>query len=470
MSLPILPGARGWPSVLLARVAGTEARPAGTTGGRANAKAAKAAGFTEAAEAGSAHAAEAAPEGASWEAYRSAVTTLTPDAVISMISEAGLLGAGGSGFPTGRKWRDVAAQPAGQRTVVAHGFEADPGAQVDRTLMERDPHAVLEGVAIAAWAVRADSAIVVARAGAATALTRLREAIAEAEVLGYLGSDPAETGRPLRVEVRELTGGFVVGEETVLLRALEQRRAQPDQRPPYPSRSGLWGRPTLVNNVKTLAAVPWIVRHGAGAYASLGTPEAPGTMLIQLGGVVRKPGIVEVPMGTPIREVIDGPGGFVHGTLKAVLVGGPLGGFLPPEALDTPLTPAALSAAGALAGSSTLLAIDESTCLVDLAALMTRYTSDEACGKTIPCRIGTRRLSELAGGFCSGHVRPSDAGRIDELAGDMRAAALCGLEAAASNPLLSGMRYFAPEFEAHIEEGRCPAGVCQPIALAGATR
>jgi NADH-quinone oxidoreductase subunit F len=441
MSHPILPGARGWPSVLLAR---REVDPEGGI--------------------------EAAEQAGAWEAYRSAVESLTPDAVISMISESGLRGGGGAGFPTGRKWRACASQPAGRRTVVANGFEADPGARVDRTLMELDPHAVVEGVAIAAWAVRADSAIIAVRASAETAAARLRRAIIEAEERGYIGSQADRTGRPLQVEVQELTGGFVVGEETVLLRALEQRRAQPDQRPPYPSTAGLWGRPTLVNNVKTLAAVPWIVKHGAGAYASLGTPEAPGTTLLQLGGVVRKPGIVEVPLGTPIRDVIDGPGGFVQGKLKAVLVGGPLGGFLPPEALDTPLAPQALADAGAIAGSGSVLAIDGSSCLVDLASLMTRYASDEACGKTIPCRIGTRRLAELAGGLCSGHVRPSDTALASDLASDMRDAALCGLEAAASNLLLSGMRYFAAEFEAHIVGGRCPAGVCQPIAMAGATR
>jgi NADH-quinone oxidoreductase subunit F len=441
MSMPILAGARGWPSVLLARA---EVDPEAGIG-----------------------AAEA--EGA-WEAYRSAVASLTPDAVISMVSESGLRGGGGAGFPTGRKWRDCASQPVAERTVVANGFEADPGARVDRTLMERDPHAVVEGVALAAWAVRADRAVIAVRASAATAVARLRRAISEAEERGYLGLEPAATGRPLRVEVRELTGGFVVGEETVLLRALEERRAQPDQRPPYPSRSGLWGRPTVVNNVKTLAAVPWIVGHGAGAYASMGSPDSPGTTLLQLGGAVRKPGIVEVPLGTPLRDILDGPGGFVHGKLKAVLVGGPTGGFLPPEALDMPLTHVALVEAGALAGSGTLLAVDESTCLVDLAALMSRYVSDEACGKTIPCRIGTRRLAELAGGFCSGHVRPRDAALAGDLAADLRDTALCGLEAGASNPLTSGMRYFAAEFEAHIADGRCPAGVCQPIALAGAAR
>ena len=262
----------------------------------------------------------------------------------------------------------------------------------------------------------------------------------------------------------------MVGGETVLLRALEDRRAQPDQRPPYPSRSGLWGAPTLVHNVKTLAAVPWIVTHGAGAYASLGTADAPGTTLVQLGGSVRKPGIVEVPLGTSLREILDGPGGFVQGSLKAVLVGGPTGGFLPPDALDTPLTYDALREAGALGGSGTLLALDESACIVDVATLMTRYLNDEACGKTIPCRIGTRRMAELGAAACSGRARPTDGDRLGELAADVRDAALCGLEADASNPLLSGMRYFAPEFEDNIVRGRCPAGVSQPIALAGPAR
>jgi len=441
MSLPILTGARGWPRVLLA---------GGGPGPEAGIEVAEADG--------------------AWEAYRTAVSQLTPDAVISIVSESGLRGRGGAGYPVGSKWRDCATQPERQRFVVANGFEADPGAQVDRTLMERAPHAVVEGVAIAAWAVRAASAIIVVRASAGTAAARLREAIAAAESRGHIGAEAAETGRPLRIEVRELAGSFVVGEETVLLRALENRRAQPDQRPPYPTRHGLWGKPTVVNNVKSLAAVPWIMRHGAAAHASLGQPNTPGTTLVQLGGVVRKPGVVEVPMGTTIRELLDGPGGFVQGPLKAVLVGGPSGGFLPPEALDTPLSSSALAAAGALLGSGTLLALDGSTCLVELATLMTRYLSDEACGKTIPCRIGTRRLAELGGALCSGHVRPTDGALIEDLAADMRAAALCGLEAQAPNPLTSGMRYFAAEFEDHVRRGACPAGVCHPIAVAGSAR
>ncbi len=442
MSLPILQGGLDWPSVLLER--------AGQVDPEAGIEAAEAAG--------------------AWEAHGSAVTNLSPEALIALVSESGLRGRGGAGFLTGRKWRDCASQPVQQRYVVANGFEADPGAQVDRTLMELDPHAIVEGVALAAFAVRAQEAIIAVRASAATAVARLRRAIAEAEARGHVGTRGDGSSPSLRIEVRELSGSFVLGEETVLLRALESRRAQPDQRPPYPSRHGLWGKPTIVNNVKTLAAVPWIVRHGAGAFAAIGTPESPGTTLLQLGGVVRRPGIAEVPLGATVREVLDGLGGSVEGTLKAVLVGGPTGGFLPPDALDTPLTHEALAAAGTLAGSGSLLALDEATCLVDLATLMTRYLSDQACGKTIPCRIGTRRLAELADAFCSGRVRPTDAALIDDLARDMRAAALCGLEAQAPNLLLSGMRYFAAEFEDHMVRGHCPAGVCQPISLAGVAR
>jgi NADH:ubiquinone oxidoreductase subunit F (NADH-binding) len=438
MSLPILQGPSDWPSVLLARnLDRTD-------------------GF------------EAAQSAGAWKAYRKAVETLTPDAVISMISESGLRGRGGSDYPTGSKWRDCASQPGSRRYVVANGFEADPGAQVDRTLMERDPHAVVEGVAIAAWAVRAESAIITVSSSAPEAAARLRSAIEDAEAAGYVGPDATLSGRPLDIEVRDLAGSFVVGEETVLLRALEDRRAQPDQRPPYPSRKGLWGKPTVVNNVKTLAAVPWIVDHGAGAYASLGSADAPGTTLLQLGGAVPKPGIVEVPLSATIREILDGPGGIGKTRLKAVLVGGPDGGFLPPDALDTPMTQAALTEAGALSGSGTLLALDTGACIVDVAALMTRYLNDEACGKTIPCRIGTRRLSELGGAMCTGRARPGDADLLDDLSHDLHDAALCGLEANASNPLLSGMRYFAPEFEDHIVRGLCPAGVCQPISLAAA--
>ncbi len=436
--MAIIAGDKSWPSILLARVATPDAA-------------------TEI---------EAAEAAGAWTAWRQAASTLSPEQVIKLVRNSGLRGRGGSGYPTGDKWAACAAERGRTRHVVANGFEADPGAQADRTLKETDPHAVVEGVALAAWAVRAEDAIIAVDARATTAIERLRGAIEAAEAKGYLGDRVMGTGSALRIEVRPLSGSFVLGEETVLLRALEDRRAQPDQRPPYPHTKGLWGHPTVVNNVETLAAVPWIVANGAGAYAAIGATSEPGTTLVQLSGAVKQPGVAEVPMGTPVRDIIEKAGGGATGKLKAVLVGGPTGGFLPADALDTPLGHAELDAAGAILGSGTLLVIDDTTCIVDLAALLTRFDNDEACGKTIPCRIGTRRLAELGAAFCTGRARPTDAALVASLSDDIRDGALCGLERTAINPLRSGMRYFAQEFEDHIARGTCPAGVCQPIRAA----
>jgi len=321
-------------------------------------------------------------------------------------------------------------------------------------------------VVLAAYAVRATNATIAVNARYTTAIERLRMAIAAAEAKGYLGSNAMGTGSELRVEVRALSGSFVLGEETVLLRALEDRRAQPDQRPPHPTEKGLWGEPTVVNNVETLAVVPWIVANGSSAYAAIGSPDAPGTTLVQLSGAIRRPGIVEVPLGTTLREIVDVVGGGSTGTFKAVLVGGPSGGFLPADGLDTPIGFGELAAAGAILGSGTIVVADQTTCLVDLSALLTRFLNDEACGKTIPCRIGTRRLAELGQGFCTGRSRPTDAALVVTLASDIQDAALCGLERTAVNPLLTGMRYFGQEFQDHIDRGSCLAGVCQPIRVA----
>jgi NADH-quinone oxidoreductase subunit F len=436
--MAIIAGDTAWPSILLARAATPEA-----------------ATDVQAAEATGA-----------WTAWRQAASTLSPEQVVKLVRNSGLRGRGGSGYPTGDKWAACAAERGRTRHVVANGFEADPGAQADRTLMETDPHAVVEGVALAAWAVRAEDAIIAVDARATTAIERLRAAIEAAEAKGYLGDRAMGTGSALRIEVRPLSGSFVLGEETVLLRALEDRRAQPDQRPPYPHTKGLWGHPTVVNNVETLAAVPWIVANGAGAYAAIGATDEPGTTLVQLSGAVKRPGVTEVPMGTPVRDIIEKAGGGATGKLKAVLVGGPTGGFLPADALDTPLGHTELDAVGAILGSGTLLVIDDTTCIVDLAALLTRFDNDEACGKTIPCRIGTRRLAELGAAFCTGRARPTDAALVASLSDDIRDGALCGLERTAINPLRSGMRYFAQEFEDHIARGTCPAGVCQPIRAA----
>ncbi|MDP8904580.1 MAG: SLBB domain-containing protein [Chloroflexota bacterium] len=404
----------------------------------------------------------AAEDAGAWSAWKNSVPRLSPQSVLRLVADAGLVGRGGAGHPTAAKWRAAAAQPAELRYVVANGFEADPGAQLDRTLMEVDPHAVVEGVAFAAFAVGARQAFIAVRAGMGVVQRRLTAAILAAEEAGYLGTDALGAGFDVHVEVVPLPGGFVVGEETVLLRAIENKRAQPDQRPPYPARTGLYERPTVVNNVETLAAVPWIVANGANAFVAAGATGQAGTTLVQLTGAVARPGIAEVPLGTAVHDLVAGIGGGTRagGAIKAVLVGGPTGGFLPAAGLDVSYSAAALEGAGAIVGSGTLVVADESTCLVDMATLMERYLADEACGKTIPCRIGLRRLYEIGERATAGLTRPTDPQLLLDLAADVRDAALCGLERLAPNPLLSGMRYFAEEFEDHFVRGTCPAGVC----------
>ena len=309
--MQILKSRKGWPSILLARAGAYDADSAG-------------AGLV------------AAEGGGAWTAWRKAATSMTSEALIAAVTESGLRGRGGSGFRTGQKWQACRAAQSAVHYAVGNGFEADPGAQVDRTLMESDPHAVLEGLALAAFAIDASNAYLVVNAGYGTAIRRLRAAIDAAEAAGYLGGNVLGTGRELWIEVRELSGSFAVGEETILLRAIENKRAQPDQRPPWPSERGLWDKPTLVNNVETLAAVPWIVNNGADAYRAIGDPGDPGTTLVQLSGAVATPGIAEVPTGTPLRVLVEAvAGGVPGGKLKALQVGGPSGGFLPPEAAAT---------------------------------------------------------------------------------------------------------------------------------------
>jgi NADH:ubiquinone oxidoreductase subunit F (NADH-binding) len=441
--MELLQKRQGWPSILLARAGAYD--PSGEGAGLA-----------------------AAETLGAWTAWRRAVATMTSDQVIRAVTDSGLRGRGGGAFPTGEKWVEAATTGgrATQRFVVANGFEADPGAQLDRTLMELDPHGVVEGTALAAYAIGAEEATIVVSSDMVAAADRLRAAIAAAERAGYLGGNVIGTGQRLFIDVRQLSGSFVVGEETVLLRALEDRRAQPDQRPPFPAERGLHGRPTVVNNVETLAAVPWIVINGPSAYREIGDSEEPGTTLVQITGSVPQSGVLEVPTGTTLQGILDAASGMtpISGgpVLKALLVGGPSGGFLPRSALGTPYTHEALGAAGAIGGSGTIVAVDESVCIVELATLLTRFLNDEACGKTIPCRIGTRRLAELGDGFCTGRCRPTDGDLLTSLAADVHDAALCGLEASAINPLLSGMRYFPAEFEDHIVRATCPAGVCHP--------
>jgi NADH:ubiquinone oxidoreductase subunit F (NADH-binding) len=402
-------------------------------------------------------------------ALRAVVGDLGPTGTLVTIAASGLRGRGGAGYPAGAKWRVVAGAADPVRYVVANGYEADPAQATNRLLMETRPFSVVEGAAIAAIAVGAREAIIAVRAEYAAAVRALEAAVFSAEEAGFLGTDILGSGREVAVTVRTVQGAYMLGEETVLLAALEGRRGQPEQRPPYPTERGLFGHPTLVHNVVTLATVPWIVVHGADAFRAIGDPEAPGTVLVGVSGAVANPGIVEVATGTTLREILDLAGGVAAGhTFKAALVGGPTGGLLPAELLDTPYSFDALRATGAHVGSGGFVVADERTCLVDLARLLVRYGADEACGKTIPCRIGLRRVAEIGQRYADGTARPTDPKLLADLADDCAASALCAHERLAPSPLRTAMRYFGPEIDDHILRGVCPAGVCSPIRLAAA--
>ncbi|MFL5710196.1 MAG: NADH-ubiquinone oxidoreductase-F iron-sulfur binding region domain-containing protein [Chloroflexota bacterium] len=413
---------------------------------------------------------DAASRGGAFGGLRRVVRELGATATTAMIFGSGLRGRGGAGFPAATKWRTAAATDAARRYVVVNGYGADPATGTDRFLLERDPYAVIEGAAIAAFAIGATDVIVAVRAEATEAIRRLTAAIGAAEEAGYIGFDAFGSGHDIVVTVRPVQGAYMLGEETVLLKALDGKRGQPEQRPPHPAERGLFDMPTVVHNVQTLAAVPWIIRNGEAAYAAIGSPESPGTILVQ----IRTPagdGIAEVPLGTPLRDVVALGGKLRAGrSIKAVLVGGPSGGLLPPELLDTPYDFEPLRAAGAHIGSGSVVVADDRACIVDLARLLTRFCASEACGKTIPCRIGTRRLVEIADRVVDGRPRPTDVQLLEDLSADIVGSALCDHERLATFPLTSGMRYFRSELDEHIVRSACPAGVCHPIAVAaGAT-
>jgi NADH:ubiquinone oxidoreductase subunit F (NADH-binding) len=407
--------------------------------------------------------------GGAFAGLRAVVGDLGPTGTLMTVAASNLRGRGGAGYPAGAKWRAVAGAADPVRYVVANGYEADPAQATNRVLMEARPFAVVEGVAIAALAVGAREAIIAVRAEYGDAVAALEAAVFAAEEAGFLGADILRSGRDVAVTVRTVQGAYMLGEETVLLAALEGRRGQPEQRPPYPTERGLFGHPTLVHNVATLATVPWIVVNGADAFRAIGDPEAPGTVLVGISGAVASPGVIEVPTGTTLRELVDLAGGVAAGhAFKAALVGGPTGGFLPEELLDTPYAFEALRATGAHVGSGGVVIADERACLVDLARLLVRYGADEACGKTIPCRIGLRRVAEIGQRYADGTARPTDPKLLADLADDCAASALCDHERLAPSPLRTAMRYFGPEIDDHILRGVCPAGVCSPIRLAAA--
>jgi NADH:ubiquinone oxidoreductase subunit F (NADH-binding) len=406
-----------------------------------------------------------ARERGAFAGLRRAIHDLGATGTIATIAASGLRGRGGAGFPTGEKWRAAAGTPAVRRYVVANGYGADPASATDLTLLERNPYAVLEGAVIAAATIGAGEAILAVRADATEALRALETALARMLDANLAGDDILGSGIGVEVSIRPVQGAYMLGEETVLLKALEGKRGQPEQRPPHPTERGLFGQPTVVHNVQTLAAVPWILANGPEAFAAIGSKASPGTILVS----VRAPGgagIAEVPVGTSLREIVGLVGKDATKDLKAYLVGGPSGGILPAELGDTAFEYDALRTVGAHIGSGAIVAADKRACIVDLARLLTRFCADEACGKTIPCRIGLRRVSEIGDRVATGVPKPTDVQLLADLSSDIVGSALCDHERLATLPFTSGMRYFRSELDEHILRSSCPAGVCRPIAVA----
>ncbi len=395
---------------------------------------------------------------------RRALEELGPAGTLATIERSGLRGRGGAGYPTGTKWREVAAAPGAEKAVVCNGDEGDPGAFMDRMLLESYPYRVIEGMLIAAHALGAREGVLYIRAEYPLAVRRVREAVAACRAAGWLGTGIAGTSFAFDLRVMESAGAFVCGEETALLASIEGRRGMPRQRPPYPSERGLHGNPTLVNNVETFALVPWILRRGAEAFAAIGTERSKGTKVFALAGKVRRGGLIEVPMGLSIRRVIEDIGGGIAGgrRLKAVQIGGPSGGCIPEALADTPIDYEALVDAGAMMGSGGLVALDDQDCMVEIARYFLAFTQMESCGKCTFCRIGTKRLLEILERLCAGRGRPEDIPALERLSAQVRRGSLCGLGRTAPNPALTTLRYFRAEYEAHAE-GVCPAGQCKAL-------
>jgi NADH-quinone oxidoreductase subunit F len=388
-------------------------------------------------------------------------TQLSSEQIVSTIERSGLRGRGGAGFPTGQKWRVVGKQPGEVKHVICNGDEGDPGAFMDRMILESFPFRVIEGLAIAAVAVGASEGVFYIRHEYPLAVKRVRAAVAELERRGWLGAKLLGSDAPLKLSVVEGAGAFVCGEETALIASVEGRRGMPRLRPPFPAEFGLWGRPTLINNVETLALVPWIMRHGAEKFAAIGTAKSKGTKVFALAGNIRRGGLIEVPMGVTIREIIEEIGGGVPEgrRFKAVQIGGPSGGCVPARLAETPVDYESLRSVGAIMGSGGMVVLDDSACMVDIARYFLRFTQDQSCGKCTFCRIGTRRMLDILERLCAGKAQPAQMEELKHLARQVGAGSLCGLGKTAPNPVLSTLAYFPEEYEAHLQ-GRCPAGKC----------
>ena len=400
-----------------------------------------------------------------YAALGKALTEMTPQQVIDEITKSGLRGRGGAGFPTGKKWSFAAANHADQKYVCCNADEGDPGAFMDRSVLEGDPHAVLEAMAIAAYAIGASQGYIYVRAEYPIAVKRLQIAIEQAREYGLLGKNIFNTDFCFDIDLRLGAGAFVCGEETALMTSIEGKRGEPRCRPPFPAVKGLFGKPTILNNVETYANVAQIILKGADWFASMGTEKSKGTKVFALGGKIKHTGLVEVPMGTTLREIVEEIGGGVPNgrKFKAAQTGGPSGGCIPAEHLDVPIDYDNLLAIGSMMGSGGLIVMDDTTCMVDIAKFFLEFTVDESCGKCTPCRIGTKRLLEILDKITSGNGTLEDIDRLEELCHYIKENALCGLGQTAPNPVLSTLHFFRDEYIAHVTEKRCPAGACKAL-------
>jgi NADP-reducing hydrogenase subunit HndC len=400
-----------------------------------------------------------------YKALEKVLTEMTPETVIDTIKKSGLRGRGGGGFPTGVKWDFAAKQVNDQKYVCCNADEGDPGAFMDRSVLEGDPHSVIEAMSIAGYAIGATEGFIYVRAEYPIAVKRLQIAIDQAKEYGLLGDNILGTGFKFDLEIRLGAGAFVCGEETALMTSIEGHRGEPRPRPPFPAVKGLWQKPTILNNVETYANVPIIILQGADWFSSVGTEKSKGTKVFALGGKINNTGLVEVPMGTTLREVVyDIGGGIPNGKkFKAAQTGGPSGGCIPNSHLDTPIDYDNLIALGSMMGSGGLIVMDEDNCMVDIARFFLEFTVEESCGKCPPCRIGTKRMLEILERITSGKGEDGDIEKLELLAKNIKASALCGLGQTAPNPVLSTLRYFRDEYEAHVHGKKCPAGVCKSM-------
>jgi len=400
-----------------------------------------------------------------YAAAAKALAEMSPEAIVAEVARSGLRGRGGAGFPTGRKWEAARRAAGDARYVVCNGDEGDPGAFMDRSVLEADPHAVIEGMIIGARAVGAARGFLYVRHEYPLAIHRLGVALDQARGYGLLGRDILGTGFDFDLEVVRGAGAFVSGEETALLASIEGGRAYPRQRPPYPAERGLWGKPTVINNVETWANVPHIIRRGADWFAGLGTETSKGTKIFSLVGKIANTGLVEVPMGISLREIVYGIGGGVPGgrEFKAVQIGGPSGGCIPRSGLDLAVDYESLKSAGSMMGSGGMIVMDEDTCMVDVALYFLRFAEEESCGKCSPCRVGTGEMARILAKITAGLGAAEDLARLETLAAAVRQGSLCGLGQTAPNPVLTTLRYFRDEYEAHVFDKRCPALVCKAL-------